>query len=767
MKIVKSCLTAVLAGCCSYAVTAQPENIIANWDRAFYSAPSSDTLHNQKTESIVRLHKTRFSLPPKRIPITTATDAPVMGNGQLGIAIGGPPELQTFYFSRNDFWRFKSSYDESYPLTAGRLTVAIESIKGASYFIEQDMFTASTHASFVKDGTELKMKSYVAATQDLLIVELSTTSDTPVSGTFSLDPPAQQQIKNNPFLTVISTDSFPHNISFISRTFTHNVDLPSTTGIALRPYGESKQGKFTLTNTKPLLLVCSSASQLSPSDNCKHKCVEMLNGLDEPNLQQVEQTHRDWWREFWNKSHISITDKEIERFYYISLYGMASCSRARSFPPGLFGNWITAEPPAWNGDYHLNYNFCAPFYALYSANRLEQAMPYYDPLLAFMPRGKHYSEKVCRIDSGILYPVGIGPLGIETVRANAKLRRQYSRDIEDEGLFFGQKSNAAYCALNFSTHFYLTYDQKFTASVYPYIKAVSNFWESYLVFENGRYVIYNDAIHEGSIGSQNPILTLGLVRNLMRTVIDMSTLLNTDRDRHAKWNHILTHLSPYPTQIENDIEFFRYTEKGMSWNNGNTLGIQHIYPAGEIGLESDSRLLLISHNTINKMQRWHDYNGSNSFFPAAVRVGYPADVILKKLNEYCRHTAPNGFQLNNPHGIENWSTVPNTVNEMLCNAHQGILRVFKQWDGTNASFAKIRVEGAFLVSGELKDGIIGPVTIVSERGRPCTIENPWKGKRILLHSDRSKSQILFGDRITFKTSPGETIILTPESSQKQ
>jgi hypothetical protein len=87
---------------------------------------------------------------------------------------------------------------------------------------------------------------------------------------------------------------------------------------------------------------------------------------------------------------------------------MASCSGDNDFPPGIFGTWITQEQSVWASDYHLNYNHNAPFYALYSANRIEQAEPYWRPLLAFVPRGKYYSEKALGIADGVLYPVGIG-----------------------------------------------------------------------------------------------------------------------------------------------------------------------------------------------------------------------------------------------------------------------------------------------------------------------------------------------------------------------
>ena len=112
-----------------------------------------------------------------------------------------------------------------------------------------------------------------------------------------------------------------------------------------------------------------------------------------------------------------------------------------------------------------------------------------------------------------------------------------------------------------------------------------------------------------------------------------------------------------------------------------------------------------------------------------------ADSIYTHLKEYSLHTYGNGFQKDNPHGDENWSTVPNTINEMMCMGHQGIVRLFPGWPkDKDASFHRIRVEGAFLVSASIKDGVVGEVTIVSEKWRPLTLLDPWTGKYIHLET---------------------------------
>lgn len=479
------------------------------------------------------------------------------------------------------------------------------------------------------------------------------------------------------------------------------------------------------------------------------------------------QAHLKWWHDYWQESYVSISDTIIEKQYYRSQYVIASCSRDPKFPPGIFGSWTTKEMPAWNGDYHLNYNYIAPFYALYSSNHLRQAIPFEAPVLDFMKRGKYYSAKITRIPDGVLYPVGIGPLGIETTRRNGimdKYMHGYisGGQVEDEGLFFGQKSNAAYCAVNFSQAFYRTYDQQFARRVYPLIKAVAVFWQHYVKKEGDRYVIGNDAIHEGTTGNKNPILSLGLVRMVLQTAVDMSQILGQDAALKTKWKNIRDSLSTFPLQTRNGKTVFRYSEEGPAWWPDNTLGIQHIYPAGQIGLDSDTALLQASVNTINEMHRWQDFNGSNSFFPAAVRIGYDADSILKALRRYSQHTYPNGFQYGNPHGIENCSTVPNTINEMLCMSNQQVLRVFKVWPpDADASFANLRSEGAFLISSALRQGKVQYVKIVSEQGRPLTLENPWPGSPLLITSNKKPKWETAGGRVTLSTLKGEILMITP------
>jgi len=721
-------------------------------------------------EMIIRKHKVIFTKPPQKIPVPYSVDAPMLGNGYTGVAISGNPEKQVYYLARNDFWRLKNAYNQSFPAVLGKLEIIIPGLKGASYFVEQDLYTAITHSVFKKEEQEINFKSYVSAAEDLMVLEISLKGEKGLKGSINLNLPGKHEFVDKPPLDLIFpalTDSgrTKEGIYYISRAFKEDVDIPTQATCALNVIGRDSNS-FELSEEKPVTIVLAFSGNFK-SDDCLQTAKNKVVGLNKNEIKKIELKHKSWWEDFWSGSYVDINDSIIEKQYYLSNYSLASFSRDKDFPPSIFGTCITKERPNWNGDYHLNYNHFAPYYGLFSSNHIEQAVPCNMAILAQQERGEYYSEKVCGIKGGIMLPVGAGPLGIETTRKNdlmVKHRFHWIEEgnVEDEGLFYGQKSNSSYCVVNIAQHFYSTYDEKYTRLYYPFVKGVATFWENYLTWEEGRYVIYNDAIHEGTVGTMNPILSLGLVRLVMQTAIDMSVELDTDLDKVEKWQHIIDNLSGYTYQEFEGKKVFRYTEKGTAWWQDNTLGVQHIYPGSQIGPDSDPELLQVAHNTIEVMQRWIDFNGSNSFFPAAVRVGYNPDTILVKLHKYCKNTYPNGFQLNNPHGIENFSTVPNTINEMLCMGHDGILRIFPVWPkDKDASFHDLRAYGAFLVSGELKNGDIKYVNIFSEKGKICRFKNPWPGKEVLIKSNLSASKKMKGDILVFKTKASEVFNISP------
>jgi len=689
---------------------------------------------------IVGKYQAVFTAPPRLVPSRKVVDGPLLGNGDVGVVLAGRPDQQRWHIGKNDFW----SRSRRRVITVGGVTVSAPALAGASYRQEQDLLDAEARGTFANKTTTLKTRSWTAATENLLIIELSA-AGRPLEASLELFAgplPGQRG------------ESDDHIV-----WFTRRADPPGTkdgrvvavaarvVGAQARAAGQGTLG-FAVEPGRGATIAVAILSDLEAKDPLT-SARGRLAALKAEDLPALRERHRAWWRAFWGKSFVEIGDPLIEKFWYGSHYIMASCSRAGKVPPGLFGNWITTDNPAWAGDFHLNYNHQAPFWGLYSSNHVDTATCYETPIIQYLPQARAYARKhlKCR---GVYYPVGIGPWGI-TSGAGAS--------------FWGQKSNASYAAVNMVMRFYSTWDLDYARkTAYPFLREVGDFWEDYLKLENGRYVDYNDAIHEGHTPHDvNPLLSLGLIRMVFRTLLDLSKELGVDADRRAKWQHILDHLSPYPTQQRDGKTVFRYSEKGQAWFRSNTLGIQHIWPAGAIGLDSDPKLLEIARNTHVALGRWRDNNGFPTFYTAAARLGIDPKLILTNLREQLRrHTYPNLFIFYGGGGIECCSGVPSCINEMLLQSHEGVLRLFPCWPrDRDARFGNLRAYGAFLVSAELKGGRVSGVRITSEKGRPCTVLNPWPGRGVRLSRDGKAAETVRGERVTFKTRPGKTVALAP------
>ena len=104
---------------------------------------------------------------------------------------------------------------------------------------------------------------------------------------------------------------------------------------------------------------------------------------------------------------------------------------------------------------------------------------------------------------------------------------------------------------------------------------------------------------------------------------------------------------------------------------------------------------------------------------------------------------------------------------MLLQSHEGVIRLFPVWpQDLNARFGGLRAVGALLVSAELKDGVVSGVTIHSEKGRDCTVQNPWPGQEVRLVRNAKPAETVAGNRITFKTASCETIELVPQETNR-
>lgn len=506
-------------------------------------------------------YQTRFTRPPGRIPSQVSVDAPLLGNGDMTVAIGGGPGDLAFHLGKNDLWRLQHGNGKSSPVPFGRLTLACPALADAGYRVTQDLFSAHTRGCFEGADASLRMDCFVAATENLLVIELEAAGKA---------FPVHIGLRVAEGRGSVSGTGRKGDVSWGRRAFEEDVDIPTGVAAALALTGADAGpgGLLLLEPGRPVTLLLAMCSLFQSGQYLEDAVAAVSRAAPPSSLNALRGDHEAWWRDYWSKSSIHIGDPLLEHHVAVSLYGMASCSRDPDFPPGVFG-WTTDDHPKWNGDYHLNYNHQSPFYGLAQANRLEQADPHDAPLLDFLERGRWHCREIFGFD-GAVYPVGIGPRGIETTYGIELEDLNGVKRVEHGCFLLGQRTNAAYGIPNMAARWHCTLDPAYGLRILPYVVAVATFWENYLVWdaEGRRFVVENDSCHESSGPDFNACLPLALVRATLEFAAELCQALDSDTGRIGKWEHILQHLSGFSVQEREGKTVFRYCELGTDWQIG-------------------------------------------------------------------------------------------------------------------------------------------------------------------------------------------------------
>jgi alpha-L-fucosidase 2 len=735
----------------------------------------------ERSRRIVSPYKAVFSKPPENVPSFHEVDGPLAGNGDLGLTVSGPPRRQRYWISKNDFWKSGPDIKQTGPSLIGGLDIAIDELAGASYHVEQILYEPVLVSQFSAPGATVTIQARVLASDNMIALDIRS-AGRPVR--VKLDLWAKDGYGSE---TGKGTDN---DVRWVTRSF-RGKDLlfPAEAALALRQLGGTGDA-FTVEPGRPAVLLVGAATNFEAAEPAAAAQAKVIRH-DPDSVRRLIAGHDAWWRDFWAKSYVEIEDKLLEKYYYASHYVLACCSRNPGFPPGLYGNWTTMDRLAWSGDIHLNYNHEAPFWALYSSNRVELTDAYDAPLLEHLEIFKEYARKYLG-RKGAYAPVAIGPKGLTIFFQDkaaldenyGKLGSRHYEGLAGQPMFLGQKSNALFAAMNMILRYRYTYDAAYLRKVYPFLAAVADFWESDLTFENGRYVDRDDSFSEvgpwegagweKGYGDINPILTLGFLRTFFGALPEMSADAGRDAGRRAAWENILARLSPLPTVEEKGRRRFRACEGGTG-SSRNSTGLDWImmhalvFPGTLFGLGSDPADLDMIRAD---MRDWddsvwlHHGNAFQTVFIGGARVGLDPDFLMAKARaKIIADGQPNLMIFAGGGGIETCSGIPGLINEMMLQSHGGVIRVFPAYPkGQRASFCRLRTFGAFLVSSAIESGRIPYVIVESERGKDLAIRNPWTGRTVIVYRGGAAAERKAGDVLNLKTAPGEKVGLAPEGT---
>jgi hypothetical protein len=101
----------------------------------------------------------------------------------------------------------------------------------------------------------------------------------------------------------------------------------------------------------------------------------------------------------------------------------------------------------------------------------------------------------------------------------------------------------------------------------------------------------------------------------------------------------------------------------------------------------------------------------------------------------------------------------------MLQSYSGTLRLFPNTHNLGrARFKNLRAAGAFLVSAAYDGKTVSPVTLLSEKGVPVRLANPWKTagiRAIRLKDGKEISARNEGEVFVFSTEPGARYRIEP------
>ncbi|MBM3858807.1 MAG: discoidin domain-containing protein [Verrucomicrobia bacterium] len=298
-----------------------------------------------------------------------------------------------------------------------------------------------------------------------------------------------------------------------------------------------------------------------------------------------------------------------------------------------------------------------------------------------------------------------------------------------------------------------TRDLEWIKKQYPPLRDLADKWDERLEKNketwgdnNYRYVVAGEPF--------NPISALAALRRFYQGMIEVTCDLDiagfaTGRTgvHLARWEDFLARLSEYPMSHAYGRKVFAWSEDTLHpFLRAQASVLFPVFPAEQITLSSDPRLLATARNTLAVKPQY--YVESPEIFVIAARLAHHPPEIVERFNHHFRATfLPD---------LATAEAVVEAIHGMLLHSHEGFLRLFPCWHHPNAAFAALPAAGGFLVSAEKRNGVCQSFTVRSEKGRPCGVLNPWPGRTLTVNGiELEVENRRFGQLCLFPTEPGK------------
>jgi len=492
---------------------------------------------------------------------------------------------------------------------------------------------------------------------------------------------------------------------------------------------------------------------------------------------KTAQQEAEWWRDYWRQCPlVCLPDRDRELLYYLGMYKLPGLSWPGGPAATLQGPWVEEYVmPPWSSDYHFNINVQECYWPAYGGNQLQALQPLVQMIQSWLPQLRANAKAFVGIEDGLQLP--------HAVDDRCRCMGGFWTGSIDHG-------STAWTGQLFWQYYRYSMDERFLRDVaYPFLKGAMRVYEAMLEEEDGRFVLPVSVSPEyGGSGmnawGRNASFQLANIHFLCRVLAEASELLGVDVADRAKWRDISTRL-PLAATDPSGQQIWLWEGQPLAESHRHQSHLSGLHPFDIFDLDDPQQHGLVqasfNHLTQMGMGLW-----SGWCFPwvsilfARLGNGDMADLVLGLFRRLflgqgyaSTHDAVfRGFTLmaGRPLIMQIEATMAATtaVMEMLAHTRRGVLHIFpavpRHW--LSASFERLRVEGAFLVSAWRENRETKRVEVTSEAGATLRLANPFGGPMKVRHPG-GHSEVLEDAVVEIATTAGEHLMLTPAHTSEQ
>ena len=476
---------------------------------------------------------------------------------------------------------------------------------------------------------------------------------------------------------------------------------------------------------------------------------------------------------YWMRSWVRLPKEEMSRIWYWGLYEAYSARRPGKFAPGYIAPWHNCAYGDWG--YHiLTYEQTKSNLGLLATNHAELLEPWFRLCRDAQAPLKKFTKDFYGMN-GTAYPHAISGTG--TVIASSIYLNNTIMNISTTGE-----------TVKYAWDYYdFTRDTDFLREIgYPILREAAIFYHEYLLTdeETGlRYVfpsrtqeyVCNPGMYNEFM--TNSIVDYALVKYILSRTAEAAHILGVDETLAAVWEDDVAHMrKDYATwpngtwKVSEDCD-----NRTLDYGVPSVSDLTPVALTDEVDAwRGTPEMRETAKRSVDAYVPPHTMPWDLSFgILAKLRMGdreYAklALELLPKCREggnleradSCSYNENNEMQPDGRHDYfvdKGAAYLSEVVTEMLLQSQGGIIRLFPAYpeDIGDAAFCSLRARGAFLVSGEFRDGSVAYGIIRSLRGNDCTVANPFGADAVIrcLENNGEIAYTTDGDNLTFATLP--------------